>query len=517
MKKIFLTLFAAGALLGSCDMNLEPIGQLPSDGSVQSIDDLEALRNGAYRNMRIITTSGNLLGSEIQMDDFVGVSTNGNVYGELSAGSLLSSNSDVNVCWQNMYYIITGVNYDLIEAQRLLDENAIEETDMALYNRYVGELKFMRAYAYWWLVDHFCQPYTEENGDTEALGVPLRLDFNPTGDNSTYPGRSTLNQTFTQIEKDLQEAYDALVAYEATGAKDVAELVAPNSYYVSSYVVKAMQARVALLKGDYPTAFNRAKEVIDSQIYPLTAYNRYITMWDNDEGTEVLMRLFMSSTETGGIGGTGLQFYTINNSANYIPVNDLISLYDTRNDIRYTAWFFTGQIPVMGRNYRAVFMGGKYPGNMDLEVDPTQRQEGLNMAKPFRTAEMYLIAAEADLEQNHNPQGLAATYLNDLRRARIQNYTDVTFNSESELRTAIRNERRKELVAEGFRMSDLRRWGLGFTRTGSYPDNPELESILAPTSVGVTYQAGDYRYTWPIPADEMESNPQLAGQQNPNY
>ena len=98
MKKIFLTLFAAGALLGSCDMNLEPIGQLPSEGSVQSIDDLEALRNGAYRNMRIITTSGNLLGSEIQMDDFVGVSTNGNVYGELSAGSLLSSNSDVNVC-----------------------------------------------------------------------------------------------------------------------------------------------------------------------------------------------------------------------------------------------------------------------------------------------------------------------------------------------------------------------------------------------------------------------------------
>lgn len=66
-------------------------------------------------------------------------------------------------------------------------------------------------------------------------------------------------------------------------------------------------------------------------------------------------------------------------------------------------------------------------------------------------------------------------------------------------------------------MSDLRRWGVGFSRYASYPINPDLESQWVVAGTSVSYQPNDYRYTWPIPASEMDINPQLKGQQNPGY
>ena len=86
--------------------------------------------------------------------------------------------------------------------------------------------------------------------------------------------------------------------------------------------------------------------------------------------------------------------------------------------------------------------------------------------------------------------------------------------------TQIRNERYKELIGEGFRMSDLRRWGLGFTRTCDYTTlglSPTLNSFIQPNSLNVTYTPGYYMYVWPIPQAEMDVNPQLKGHQNTGY
>ena len=76
----------------------------------------------------------------------------------------------------------------------------------------------------------------------------------------------------------------------------------------------------------------------------------------------------------------------------------------------------------------------------------------------------------------------------------------------------------KELIGEGFRLSDLRRWNLGFTRDGNYGSGfPGMDGFIIALGTQVVYTPGDYRYTWPIPSAEMETNPQLAGQQNPGY
>ena len=78
-------------------------------------------------------------------------------------------------------------------------------------SRYDGEAHFVRAYCYYWLVDHFCETYSEENAQAAAKGLPLVTTYHPTGDLTTYPGRSTQDETYKLIDEDLTIAYNALV------------------------------------------------------------------------------------------------------------------------------------------------------------------------------------------------------------------------------------------------------------------------------------------------------------------
>lgn len=64
-------------------------------------------------------------------------------------------------------------------------------------------------------------------------------------------------------------------------------------------------------------------------------------------------------------------------------------------------------------------------------------------------------------------------------------------------------------------MSDLRRWGVGFTRDESYPILPALAGWFL--GAEIQYAPNDYRYVWPIPTSEMEITPALKGQQNEGY
>ncbi|MDE6757553.1 MAG: RagB/SusD family nutrient uptake outer membrane protein, partial [Muribaculaceae bacterium] len=155
----------------------------------------------------------------------------------------------------------------------------------------------------------------------------------------------------------------------------------------------------------------------------------------------------------------------------------------------------------------------KFPGHPALK-HPPGTVNLMNRPKAFRLSELYLILAEA--AANNNDATTANAALNTLRSNRIENYVEASYSGQN-LINEIRAERTKELIGEGFRMSDLRRWNQGFSRDYSHPENPAIEDILVPTGALVVYQPGDYRYTWPIPSAEISVNPQLKGQQNPGY
>lgn len=504
MKNIFLaTIFAAGAIFTSCDMDMKPYGSLDDETAIQTVNDCYRFRNGLYSSMRGLATGSYVYFSDIQMDQFQGTTANGNRLGIISQGEIYSSDGDITGYWSGLYSVINSANYIIEKMENLKATAELSASDLAALSRYDGEAHFVRAYCYYWLADHFCETYSAENAQAAAKGLPLVTVYHPTGDLTSYPGRSTQDETYKLINDDLTAAYNALVEFEKTDNSNVA----PNASYLSSYAVLALQARIALLKGDNETALAKAETVINSGIYPLTELADYKKLWADDEGTEVIFRPFMSATELGNSTG-GTYLATNEDNADYIPTYDVLNMYgegDVRFDAYFTIWELTD-------SKVQAYVFTKYPGNIDLRTTPSTPNY-MNMSKPFRTSELYLIAAEAAATTNPT---LANKYLNDLRSKRIEGYENGSYSGQN-LINAIREERQKELIGEGFRMSDLRRWGLGFQRNPSHPENPQIESILVTTSSSVSYEAGDHRYVWPIPSDEIQTNLQMQGQQNPGY
>ncbi len=111
----------------------------------------------------------------------------------------------------------------------------------------------------------------------------------------------------------------------------------------------------------------------------------------------------------------------------------------------------------------------------------TARDGAVNF-KAFRTAEMYLIRAEANARSGNGAAALSGAALLD----------------------AIANERRRELFVEGHRWFDLKRTTRTIARQGCRP--PATACNLA---------ANNFRWTWPIPNNEILANSNVT--QNNGY
>jgi len=133
---------------------------------------------------------------------------------------------------------------------------------------------------------------------------------------------------------------------------------------------------------------------------------------------------------------------------------------------------------------------------------------------PFRLAEMYLILAECGSSNTVRNDALRA--LREARGISSRTYPD------DRLDVQVRLERNRELIGEGFRLNDLRRYGEGFTRDNSvavpnFPLDNFNTLYFVQGASDLSYTPDDYRFVWPIPSTEIQVNPQIVGQQNPGY
>lgn len=514
MKKIYIALLLAAGALTSCDMDLERPGAIGTDNGLQTKADCQNFLNGIYTNLRSATVGEYVAIPEFQADMFQATVVNGNNYGDFAFGTVTASTGNIEDQFYSTYSKISNINFFLPRAQAIVDGGNVSDADKAEIEMMTGVAKFARAYYNYFLFDRFCQAYSADKAETPALGIPLVFEYNPTPDRGSYPGRSTMAETLKAINDDLSEAYTILKDYEDNVSKAAC---APNAYHVSSYAVAALQARVALLSEDYTTAIAKSEAVINSGIFSLCEIADYSSMWVNDASTELIFVPFGSKDEAGAIAGTGAIWLYSNakNTSYFIPSSEAVAQYASA-DVRGTVFFDEYAINCNGDKVDSPVFN-KYPGNPALWTTTSNNLK--NKAKPFRLSELYLIAAEAYDKTGNAP--MANKYINALRAKRISNYKDQTMSGNT-LTEAIRTERCKELLGEGFRLSDLKRWGVGFTRTCAYGEidswyDDLAATLLYPRSRTLSYSAGDYRYVWPIPQAEMEVNPQLKGQQNPGY
>lgn len=518
MKKLLYSLFAASVLLTSCDMDVKVPGAVEVPDAIQSVSGLEKFRNYAYNCLRSVSAGSWVTDPDLQADYYIGLRGNGGRSSRQIQGSYLSSSSETSDKYQSIYSQMKSINFAIAEGQRIIDNGLVADEDLLDANRYLGELKFTRAYQYFYLFDHFCQPYTDSNADQKGLGCQLVTVYDPMIDHTQYPGRSTLNETLQLINKDLSDAYTAIKDYEEQGPAEVTtEIQKPGSAYLNSATVRAMQARVALTTRDYNNAYKYAKEVTENPAFALAQGNDYVAMWTTDQSSELLFVPFADASESANAASFFDAYNYISEyptRVNCIPTMYWLAQYDD-NDIRFDA-FFKAMFMTVDAQPTAAYTMNKYAGNPTLNTSSSNAYK--NKAKPFRLSEQYLILAEAAYETNKSSDAISA--LNTLRAARITNYEEERLSGIA-LRDAIRLERGMELIGEGFRLRDLARWGLGFSRYAEYgvmaSGTVDVAELFIANDANTVYTPGDYRYTWPLPYDELQICPALAGQQNPGY
>lgn len=518
MKK---TLYSILSLLGifftSCDMNMEPHGVLREENAIEKPSDCLNFRNGVYSSLRNATAGSVISVPSIQMDEFFGTTINGNRIGLISNGQIYSNDNSAESLFSVLYAYINNTCYFLEKAPALLENEDLTAEERIAISRYIGEVEFAQSYYYYVLVDRYCNSWGNVDPTAPATGVQLVAKYDPTGDRSKYPGRSTLAESFKVIEDGLADALVRIEEYVETidrstpnGETEYLSVAGPMAIYVGPMTIKALQCRVALLKNDYKAAHDIADDIIKNGGYTLSGITSYSAMWTDDNNNEIIFMPYASLGESAPTTGSAWISPSLRQT-DYIPTAYVAQELYTRFDVRNKSFIGSRTININGSDLTVpAFV--KFPGNPALNANPSTNALQ-NRPKPFRLSEIYLILAEASYELSLYSEANAA--LTTLRNNRINRYQSVEYSG-TELRDEIRLERQRELIGEGFRMSDLRRWGLGFNRTSTDYTDPNVVNAIVKAGL-ISYPEGDHRFVWPIPATELRNNPQVASQQNPGY
>lgn len=503
MKKT-LSIFALAAgifSVASCNLDKYPETAINTDEAMESAADCYNFLTGLRASTKSMYSGFYCYGTDFMTDCYHAIKNYGNWDGNYLTYNIQASDSNVEAVWNNFYAYIGNANFLIAGARSLIDGGTLSSADETLVRGYYGEACFLRALMYFKLTEYFCVAYDKATAGS-VFGVPVVTVYAPTAESGKYPHRGTLQATYDQITADLAEAEANVTAAGVA-----------NSGYVTRDVVKAFKARFSLSAQDYATALACAKDLIDGDTYILAqSADDFADGWEDDDLEETIWQPIIVDASDGGSANS----YFIHNTSGtdgdddpqYLPEDWVLDLYDQTNDMRYDAYFDERHIDKRGNNGELTLLI-KFPGNPTLNSSAASRY--VNRPKIFRLGEMYLVAAEAAYASGD--ETTASSYLNALKNARINHWTTVSYSGDT-LRDEIRAERVRELFGEGFRLSDIKRWHIGFSRSQGQ-DRDLLQTGENYTEL--TMPADSPKFVWPIPTREITANPQMKGEQNPGY
>ncbi|HEY0678768.1 MAG TPA: RagB/SusD family nutrient uptake outer membrane protein [Chitinophagaceae bacterium] len=476
LKYIFI-LCAGMIVISSCSKKIEIEPEFLLDGSnpLSTLEEAENVLTGAYNgfilNGYYDATGGNGGGAfsefgDLMSDNLVESRESLGNYRSIAEWTYVSNTDDINITWQAAYRIIAAANIILRDIDRLSSEN------QKVANRIKGQALAIRAHVHFDLLRLYSTTF-DRNASEPSVPYLKTFDVN------AKPSRNTVKEVYDNIFADLNAAATALADIDRpvnSSARSRIDLLG----------VRAIQARVNFYAGLWQEAINAASVVIAAK--PLASRTEFPLIWTDKSTAEVVWAVSFETT------ADGAPFYNVfavsSGRAEFKPAAQLLALYDQANDIRYSSY-------VMNLNGRLVV--SKHIGR-----DLTTNRNGVVNWKVFRVAEMYLIRAEANYRLNKQPEALAD--LNTLRAARIAGFTPGT-ETGTALLDAIILERRKEMAFEGDRFYDLK-------RLNKTPINRCPSTIDSPSTI-CSLPSSSRAWTWPIPFDELNVNPNVT--QNPGY
>lgn len=397
-------------------------------------------------------------------------------------------------------------SYDLINQANLIID-AIEEGVLPdeLRRQYRGEAFMLRAFAMHHMVRAFgYEPGVTPNfgqGEGWDLGIVIRTDPVVSLEDINFVPRSTVLETYNQIESDLLKSIDLLSQGDA-GVR----------YYVTQAAAEALLARVYLYWRKYDLADQYATSALEHSPARLAEPNEVGTLFNAGTTIEVIFQTLINNPATESVGGESLAAQTSLLWLAQAPTQDVMNLYSS-NDARL-AWFAPcfNELANQQENCLATHpaIGD---GMVTVELHKWNGDLG-NLADNiplFRAAEMVLIQAEARLKGGSGAAAAIAK-LNELRTSRgLSEYSGST--TPETIMNAILTARRREFVGEGHRFFDLKRLGMDIRKA------PETRNA---TVQNVPF--ADYRVLNNIPYSEVSLSQTEPGVpddstlvQNPGY
>lgn len=483
---------AALAVSASSCLDKYPEDAMQTEKSMTTVAEADQAVIGIYSTFLSSSLySGTLtLLPDLQADLVYAINGYTNIYGDAWRWEIRPNNTDVTGVYASLYAVVTRANF-LLDNVDKIKANITDDEDLDKLDQYAGEAYFARALAYSELIKQFCKAYHKGQNPENELGVVIITHYN-----SKEPmRRSSLQASYKQVLDDLDKAAELLKL------EDDFEGSLLNSTYFNEYTVYALRARVALYMENFEEAVEYASKVIDSDYYWLANANKYNYsndvndyqyMWQTDNSTEIIWKIGYTTSNYGGALGTIFWNYDYNTfKPDYVPADWVFNLY-AQTDLRAPAFFqtqTTGHLHHLSWPLLVKYWGNPQFGNLGLLH--------MNMPKPFRLSEQYLIRAEAYCRQANPNFSLAGKDLSKLRQARHTTYGNSTAITADTWQKIISEERVRELYMEGFRLHDLKRWGMGFTR------KPQAQSISNGSRLKI--EADDVRFVWPIPQHELES------------
>jgi starch-binding outer membrane protein, SusD/RagB family len=516
-KHFSLLLAAVGLLLvTACKknfLNITPPNQV-SATTVNTLVGLQEILNNGFEQMA--DANGHyypwfcLVNEDVRSDNSFDGQTDNNASEGVTACDNFTdnaTNSDGRG-WTELYGMIGTCNL-------LVDVAAKPSSDPALTDsartQLVASAKFLRALHFFNLV--------------KAYGpVVLRLHtYSP--DSVVSLPRSSLAECYQQIVTDLTDAIAGLPNSYPTAIDQHTRATKPAA--------QALLAKVYAQEGDYTDCLTACNAVLPSTyggngLSSFSLVGNFADLFDDNNSTNTT-ESFFEIAHVGGTNAPTRNFATwlIAPSDYNLTIPDPFTKFctptqDLVNDYRSSGDSVRLHGVMVFENDSTVFTPGRiffdnpnhYPTTATTQIPylltrgqhvqgGTYSAGGSQTVIVLRLADIILLKAEA-LNNTGNPA--QAIPLVNAIRARV-NLPAITVTAQSEVALAILHERRLEFAGQGYRWSDLKRYGSQYTIDLMNNFKDYLGNNL--------YNITANNLLEPIPIGELNSNPEAT--QNPGY
>lgn len=426
--------------------------------------------------------------------------------------------------WTDAYTCIRAVNYFLENVDQ------IPEMDAELNSRLKGEARFLRAYQYFRLV----RLYGEVPLVTKMLDIEEgKLVF-----------QESVENIYSFIEDELDAASDLLPVTQVEAGR------------ITKGAALAFLARVYHYEKKYDKAAEKAKEVMDLDLYQIFPSYENLFSYSAENNVEIILDKQFVANIYANNSFNYLAPYSQSSSGSVIPVKKLVDSYNMKNGKSITDFDsgFDPHQPYKNRDprlgYSIFLLGSKLPdgtvydsrpdsGTPDaIGYNPGTTKTGFNVKKYvnvedrndrsnsginiilIRYAEVLLIYAESKTELNQIDQSVYDAINLIRQRDDVDMPIIPADKSQSELLEIIRNERMVELAFEGHRFFDIRRYDIASEVMNGAPlgmtyeaSNGSLVTVKDDSFVRFFNSKRDF--LWPIPQKDLDLNPNLKN--NPGW